>query len=591
MKKLVVALLTIFCIIWAGRSNKDCYANEKLVSIFVNCDGGSCHTSDGYDLIDGENIGEVGNTVSSVWEFDDNPTAIDKDFIGWYIYEKETGKRIDGTGLLTTEQVNNYIIPDYVINIVAQWTPREGYPVTNNAFFVFWNAQGEPCYDVKVSIIHDGICYSGYGFVSIPEYIYSTWSKTVTYRFEPSNGVYTMYDGKWTNEAYEYDGTAREFKNVRMRNSYISANTTGKGSDKTSPRNKVNDWFYQASFVEPEVSVIKKEAAGTVIADSDIIPDNYTVETQVYQSGVSYDAALQAAKASCGTDNVVVVDISLKDEHGAKVTQLSDYVDVRVDIPTAYTIQQGNTVVVYYLNEEGILEECETVYHEEDSDNRYVTFKTNHFSVYVLAESKVEPEIVPEIVPEPEESGEEAETDFTEDSEAENKETTEEAEADSTGNSEAEAEETTEEAETDFMEDSEAENEETTEEAEADSTGNSEAKAEETTEKPEADSTGDSEAENEETTEEQETDFTKDFEVESEETTEETDKKAEKDKAQQTEEVGNDNAEEIFEGHINENETSEEKGSNLVKCLVIGIACLVLVAIFVVLRVSFKKNR
>lgn len=29
MKKLVVALLTIFCISWAGRSNKDCYANEK----------------------------------------------------------------------------------------------------------------------------------------------------------------------------------------------------------------------------------------------------------------------------------------------------------------------------------------------------------------------------------------------------------------------------------------------------------------------------------------------------------------------------------------------------------------------------------
>lgn len=488
---------------------------KKMVSIFVNCDGGSCHTSNGYDLIDGEDIGEVGNKVSSVWEFDDNPTAIDKDFIGWYIYEKETGKRINGTGLLTTEQVNNYIIPDYVINIVAQWNPREGYPVTNNAFFVFWNVQGEPCYDVKVSIIHDGICYSGYGFVSIPEYIYSTWSKTVTYRFEPYNGVYTMYDGKWTNEAYEYDGTAREFKNVRMRNSYISANTTGKGSDKTSPRDKVNDWFYQASFVEPEVSVIKKEAAGKVIADSDIIPDNYMVETQVYQSGATYDAAVQAAKTACGTDNVVVVDINLKDEQGAKVTQLSDYVEVRVDIPTAYTIQQGNMVVVYYLNEEGILEECETVYHEEDSDNRYVTFKTNHFSVYVLAESKVEPEIVPEIVPEPEESGEEAETDFMEDSGAEN---------------------------------------------------------EETTEKPE-------------------TDFTKDFEVESEETTEEADKKAEKDKAQQTEEVGNDNSEEIFEGHINEKETSEEKGSNLVKWLVIGIACLVLVAIFVVLRVPFKKNR
>jgi len=394
MKKIILTIITtIGCILGTFLFAFDSCATENpvtdnYVSIFIDCGGlNSVHTTDGFDLINGEDRGIIGSTVSTVWNMDEDPTSVDQDFLGWYVYDKATGAQIPGTGLLTTAQVNNYIIPNYVIKFVAQWTPRAGYPVKNITFAHFWNGEGEPCYDIRMSIIYGDTVYSGDGFVSIPESLYSTWSGNITYRVEPRNGVYTMYDGKWCNEVCEYEGSVKEF--IKQKSVYCSASTTGKGGEKISPRRKVNDWYYQMSFVAPEVSTVSSTAADNVIADTTVVPATYTVETEVYESGASYDAALNAAQTTCGTSNVVVVDINLKDEQGAKVTQLSDYVDVKVDIPATYTIQPGNTVVVYYLNDNGVLEECETVYNDEDPNNRYVTFKTNHFSVYVLVETEI----------------------------------------------------------------------------------------------------------------------------------------------------------------------------------------------------------
>lgn len=402
MKKLMMIITAIGCLLGTLWFTFDSYATDNYVSIFIDCGGlNSVHTTEGFDLINGEDRGVIGSPVSTVWNMDEDPTSVDQDFVGWYVYDKASGAQIPGTGLLTTAQVNNYIIPNSVIKFVAQWTPRVGYPVKNITYAHFWNGEGEPCYDIKMSIIYEDTCYSGYGFVSIPESIYATWSGKITYRIEPQNGVYTMYDGKWCNEVCEYEGTVKEF--IKQKSVYCSASTTGKGRDNTSPRKKVNDWYYQMSFVAPEVSKGNSTTADNVISDTTVVPANYTVRTEVYESGASYDAAVNAAKTTYGTENVVVVDINLNDENGAKVTQLSDYVDVRVDIPTTYTIQPGNTVVVYYLNDNGTLEECETVYNGNDPEHRYVTFRTNHFSMYVLVETAVKPveEPIEETIEEP----------------------------------------------------------------------------------------------------------------------------------------------------------------------------------------------
>jgi hypothetical protein len=216
--------------------------------------------------------------------------------------------------------------------------------VTDIAYFVFWDGQSDPCYDVKVSITYNDTRYSGYGFVSIPQSVYSTWSGNITYTLEPLNGAYIMYDGKWCNEICEYEGTVKSF--IKEKSCYITANTTGKGSDHLTPRRAVHDWYYQASFVVPEVSIHHQTTADNVISDSTVVPVTYTVSTEIHQSGASYNAALNAAQLTHATNNIVVVDITLKDNNGGNVTQLTDFVDVKVDIPNTYIIQPGNTVVV-----------------------------------------------------------------------------------------------------------------------------------------------------------------------------------------------------------------------------------------------------
>lgn len=428
MKKVILLMSTLLIIMGAGLYSIDCSAADEYVDVFVDCGDGTCHSADGFDTFWGENRAKVGSTVASVFNFDEDPTDVDQDFVGWYAYNKDTGEQLGG--LLTTNDVVNYVIPNHGIKFIAQWAPRAGYPVKNIGYGVFWNGEGEPCYDVKISIIYNDICYSGYGIVSIPESVYSTWSGKVTYRYELFNDVYVMYDGRWTKEDHEYEGTVKDF--LKYETSYNSANTTGKGRDEVSSRRKVNDCFYQAAFIAPEVSFLSSATADQVISNTEIVPPTYTVATEVFQAGVSYDAAVNAAQTILGTNNVVVVDITLKDDNGVKVSQLSDYVDVRVDIPATYTIQPGNTVVVYYLNDNGTLKECETVYNDDDPNNRYVVFKTNHFSVYVLVESEVETVKEPEVVLEPEK--------YPEESEAENEEIADSVETDETD----ETDETTE---------------------------------------------------------------------------------------------------------------------------------------------------
>jgi hypothetical protein len=101
-----------------------------------------------------------------------------------------------------------------------------------------------------------------------------------------------------------------------------------------------------------------------------------------------------------------VVDLELIDTNGSLIHQLSKTVQVRLDIPSNYVIQSGNTVMVYYLENDGSLTECLTTYHEENG-NRYVLFETNHFSPYVMVE-------VPEVIEEPEDTQEEGSTETTE---------------------------------------------------------------------------------------------------------------------------------------------------------------------------------
>lgn len=406
MKKILLKLcVLIVCIIGLISVPHMYMANPDMVEI--DCDGGTFREKAWANIYNISYKLDVGESLLDHKYVLEDPTDIGRDFIGWNIYKKSDGSLLESK--LTTQQVKAYKV-QYPILVKAQYNDRPGTPVKGITYAAVDNDTGEPVWDAKITLIHDGVSYSGYGYVYIPEEIYSKWTKTITHIVE-APGYYTQMSYKWCDcTREEATMSPKEFK--RHKSSYNTLSSTGKGKQTEHPRSKINDIFYEASFVKPNISRPEKVAANTMISDTTVIPANAIIEKEVYESGKAYDTALATAQSKLNTSNILVVDLELKDANGTAIHQLGQIVQVRLDIPSNYVIQSGNKVVVYYLEDDGSLTECATTYHE-DNGSRYVVFETNHFSPYVMVE-------VPEKAEEPEDTQKDVTTEnleSTEDSE------------------------------------------------------------------------------------------------------------------------------------------------------------------------------
>jgi hypothetical protein len=397
-KKLLI--FTLFAICFIGCA---CVASTYKASgepVRIDCDGGTFREAAWANVYECGFELNVGESLSDRNYHLEDPTDIGRDFIGWNIYSQADGTLLQS--MYTTKQVLDYKIPCPIL-VKAQYNNRAGVPVTAITYAAIDNETGEPVWDAKVTLIHDGVSYSGYGYVSISQDIYSKWTKTITHIVE-APGRYVQMDSQWCDATkVENPVTPREF--IRHKSSYYLVSSTGTGQETEHPRSKINDIFYEASFVKPNVSTPEVVGADTMISDTTVIPANATMKKEVYESGKSYDTALATAQKNFNTSNIIVVDLELIDTNGSLIHQISKTVQVRLDIPSNYVIQSGNTVMVYYLENDGSLTECLTTYHEENG-NRYVLFETNHFSPYVMVE-------VPEVIEEPEDTQEEGSTETT----------------------------------------------------------------------------------------------------------------------------------------------------------------------------------
>ncbi len=111
-------------------------------------------------------------------------------------------------------------------------------------------------------------------------------------------------------------------------------------------------------------------------------------------SKISMNSILTGAKAKLVQDKIAglkdviafrAFDISLWNQAEQKIDRLTGNATITVDMPEGLTNGNGNTVVVYRMEENGNLTPLKTTV-----ENGKVTFETNHFSTYVFVEQKAE---------------------------------------------------------------------------------------------------------------------------------------------------------------------------------------------------------
>lgn len=116
-----------------------------------------------------------------------------------------------------------------------------------------------------------------------------------------------------------------------------------------------------------------------VTGPASILPSGLHLYVELLKEDAgAYKKAAEAAARLSGIGNYKVFDISLKDANGIQLHQLAGYVEVTMPIPEGI---DGARAVVYRLEDDGSLTKCSVTV-----GNGYLTFKTNHFSTFVIAE-------------------------------------------------------------------------------------------------------------------------------------------------------------------------------------------------------------
>lgn len=378
-------------------------ANNNI-TVYVDCNGGTYLTV-GYpdqNHFNAEFVVPSGATISAADHtiIGDSPTAIGKDFLGWNVYGA-SGNMVGS--LWSAEQVNSYTITE-TTRFVAQWKDREPAYTAKDIYYLAWDHNKDAVdYTAKVSIIYGGVKYSGYGFVRISEDIYSTWKSDFEAIIE-GNGHYIRENRQWV----EYSTSTfslRSFRHVNNKSCQMSE--TAMGSDTSPVVKSINEFIYSVRNVEPKITVldtITTEVAPIYVDRSESsLPADMIVRAEKYVSGTRLDEVAALIHNVVGGETKTVYDIEIADASGNTIHDTGANVKVDIDLPANYQVPEGKQVVVYYVSEDDKLEACTTTLRTRDDGTQYVTFETNHFSVYAVAEvDKPKPTPEPTLEPTPE---------------------------------------------------------------------------------------------------------------------------------------------------------------------------------------------
>ncbi len=163
-------------------------------------------------------------------------------------------------------------------------------------------------------------------------------------------------------------------------NSEQSGSSNVTGNVTTSTKWNCTEITYQladGTFMR-KISTALAEVTGTAVA----LPAGTELKVETLISGTTFDTASQAIKDRLPENGLFkVFDISLRNSSGTYLHQMSDYVTVTMDVPSGFLTDANETLAVYRLETDGTLTKCTAIV-----ANGKVSFTTNHFSTYILAE-------------------------------------------------------------------------------------------------------------------------------------------------------------------------------------------------------------
>lgn len=110
------------------------------------------------------------------------------------------------------------------------------------------------------------------------------------------------------------------------------------------------------------------------------VPAGASFSSDALTEGDTYNRAAEAvSKNLSGVTKFAVYEMNLTDASNVAIHELGGFVNVTLSVPAGF--DSGKTLTVYRVEDNGTLTKCTTA-----TANGYLTFATNHFSTYIIAE-------------------------------------------------------------------------------------------------------------------------------------------------------------------------------------------------------------
>ncbi|MGN0352547.1 MAG: glycosyl hydrolase [Roseburia sp.] len=165
--------------------------------------------------------------------------------------------------------------------------------------------------------------------------------------------------------------------------SSVGNSVTGSVSENNSTvANGTEESVYQTASGEKMRKL--KNGMFAIDGTANLLPEGAVITADYLTGGSIFERAVVAIQTNLpDCQQYKVFEINLYDKNQTEIHQLDGYVKVSLPIPENFKVSEGKTIVVYRLGEDGTLTECEAT-----EENGILTFSTNHFSTFILAEKE-----------------------------------------------------------------------------------------------------------------------------------------------------------------------------------------------------------